>query len=141
MRASVLDQLTRVLKPGGLVLVEDHSAKPGTGSTVASSLHRIDEAYNVRDFEKRGFKLVGKSDLLRQPDDQRELISYTPPGTGAYGPLPAGVQEERALVVGPTANRPPHAPADRRTDRKLGRPYVGRLINRDARGGAAVRSP
>ena len=78
----VLDQLTRVLKPGGIVLVEDHSAKPGTGSTVASSLHRIDEAYTVRDFEKRGFKLIRKSDLLRKPDDQRELVSYTPPGLG-----------------------------------------------------------
>jgi predicted methyltransferase len=78
----VLDQLTRVLKPGGIVLVEDHSAKPGTGSTVASSLHRIDEAYTVRDFEKRGFKLIRKSDLLRKPDHKRELVSYTPPGLG-----------------------------------------------------------
>jgi predicted methyltransferase len=78
----VLDQLTRVLKPGGIVLVEDHSAKPGTGSTVASSLHRIDEAYTVRDFQKRGFKLIRKSDLLRKPDDKRELVSYTPPGLG-----------------------------------------------------------
>jgi predicted methyltransferase len=78
----VLDQLTRVLKPGGIVLVEDHSAKPGTGSSVASSLHRIDEEYTVRDFEKRGFRLVGKSDLLRKPEDKRELVSYTPPGLG-----------------------------------------------------------
>ena len=78
----VLDQLTRVLKPGGIVLVEDHSAKPGTGSTVASSLHRIEETYTVRDFEKRGFKLIGKSDLLRKPEDQRETVSYTPPGLG-----------------------------------------------------------
>jgi predicted methyltransferase len=80
--AVVLDQLTRVLKPGGIVLIEDHSAKPGTGSTVASSLHRIDEAYTVRDFEKRGFKLIGKSDLLRKPEDKRELVSYTSPGLG-----------------------------------------------------------
>jgi predicted methyltransferase len=77
-----LDQLTRVLKPGGIVLIVDHSAKPGTGSTAAGTLHRIDEAYAVRDFEKRGFKLVGKSDLLRRPDDARELVSYTPPGLG-----------------------------------------------------------
>ena len=35
------------------------------------TLHRIDEAYTVRDFEKRGFKLVGKSDLLRRPQDER----------------------------------------------------------------------
>jgi len=80
--AAVLDQLARVLKPGGLLLVEDHSAKPGTGAGDASSLHRIDEAYTVKDFEKRGLKLTGKSDLLRRPDDKRELVSYTPPGLG-----------------------------------------------------------
>jgi predicted methyltransferase len=78
----VLDQLTRVLKPGGILLIEDHSAKAGTGSADAGRLHRIDEAYTVKDFEKRGFKLVGKSDLLRKPDDKRELVSYTPPGLG-----------------------------------------------------------
>jgi len=77
-----LRSLGRVLKPGGIVLVEDHSAKPGTGSTVASSLHRIEETYTVRDFEKRGFKLIGKSDLLRKPEDKLETVSYTPPGLG-----------------------------------------------------------
>lgn len=79
---AVLDQLARVLKPGGILLVEDHSAKAGTGSADAGRLHRIDEAYAVKDFEKHGFKLVGKSDVLRRPDDKRELVSYTPPGLG-----------------------------------------------------------
>jgi predicted methyltransferase len=78
----VLDQLTRVLKPGGVLLIEDHSAKPGTGSADAGTLHRIDEAYTIQDFEKRGFKLVATSDILRRPDDKRELVSYTPPGLG-----------------------------------------------------------
>jgi predicted methyltransferase len=80
--AAVLDQLTRVLKPGGLLLLEDHSAKPGTGSADAGTLHRIDETYTVHDFEKRGFKVIARSDLLRRPDDKRELVSYTPPGLG-----------------------------------------------------------
>jgi predicted methyltransferase len=80
--AAVLDQLTRVLKPGGLLLLEDHSAKPGTGSADAGTLHRIDETYTVHEFEKRGFKVIARSDLLRRPDDKRELVSYTPPGLG-----------------------------------------------------------
>jgi predicted methyltransferase len=79
---TVLDQLARVLKPGGILLLEDHSAKAGTGSADAGRLHRIDEAYTVRDWEKHGFKLVGKSDILRLPDDKRELVSYTKPGLG-----------------------------------------------------------
>ncbi len=73
---SVLDQLVRALKPGGVLLLVDHSAKPGTANTVATSLHRIEEAYAVKDFESRGLKVAGKSDLLRRPDDARDLISY-----------------------------------------------------------------
>lgn len=78
----VLNQLTRVLKPGGMLLIVDHSAKAGTGSADAGSLHRIDEAYTKQDFEKRGFALVGKSDLLRIPADKRDQISYKPPMLG-----------------------------------------------------------
>jgi predicted methyltransferase len=79
---TVLNQLTRVLKPGGMLLIVDHSAKAGTGHEDASSLHRIDEAYAKQDFEKRGFELVGKSDLLRMPADRRDQISYKPPMLG-----------------------------------------------------------
>jgi predicted methyltransferase len=80
--SAVLDQLTRVLKPGGILLIVDHSAKAGTGSAAASSLHRIDEAYTRHDFEKRGFELVGKSDVLRRPADRRDQISYKEPMLG-----------------------------------------------------------
>src|SRR5882757_8939387 len=41
--SAVLDQLSRALKPGGVLLLVDHSAKPGSGTTVASGLHRIEE--------------------------------------------------------------------------------------------------
>jgi predicted methyltransferase len=80
--SSVLDQLVRALKPGGVLLLVDHSAKPGSGKTVASSLHRIEESYAIRDFESRGLKVVAKSDLLRRPDDARDQISYKGPALG-----------------------------------------------------------
>jgi predicted methyltransferase len=79
---SVLDQLARALRPGGVLLLVDHSAKPGTGNTAASALHRIDEGYAIKDFESRGFKVVAKSDLLRRPDDARDQISYKGPMLG-----------------------------------------------------------
>jgi predicted methyltransferase len=79
---AVLDQLARALKPGGVLLLVDHSAKAGTGNTVASSLHRIDESYAIRDFESHGFKVVAKSDLLRRPDDTREQLSFRGPMLG-----------------------------------------------------------
>ena len=73
---AVLSQLTAALKPGGVLLVVDHSAKPGRGAGDASALHRIDEAYAVKDFESHGLKLTGKSDLLRRPADARDQVSY-----------------------------------------------------------------
>ena len=77
-----LNEIARVVKPGGALLLVDHSAKPGTGSTDAGSLHRIDEAYARRDFEKHGFSYVSKSDVLRRSDDPRELITYKGPMVG-----------------------------------------------------------
>ena len=49
------------------MLLVDHSAKPGTGSADAGRLHRIDEAFAIRDFEAHGLKVVAKSDILRSP--------------------------------------------------------------------------
>ena len=79
---AVLDNIARAVKPGGVVVIVDHSAKPGAGNTVASALHRIDEAYARQDWESRGLKLAGKSDVLRKPEDKRDQISYLPPAVG-----------------------------------------------------------
>jgi predicted methyltransferase len=78
----VLDQLARALKPGGVLLLVDHSAKSGSGTAAATPLHRIDELYAIKDFESRGLKVEAKSDLLRRPDDMRDLISYKGPALG-----------------------------------------------------------
>jgi len=80
--ASVLDQIAHALKPGGIVFLEDHSAKPGTGSSAAQDLHRIDEAYMRKDFETHGFEFVSKSDVFRRPDDARDQITYKGPMVG-----------------------------------------------------------
>ena len=64
--SGVLDQLVRALKPGGVLLLVDHSAKPGSGTTAASSLHRIEESYAVKDFESRGLKVVGQERPIAQ---------------------------------------------------------------------------
>ena len=80
--SAVLDQLSRALKPGGVLLLIDHSAKAGRGKSDAGDLHRIEEAFAVKDFSAHGFKVVAKSDLLRRPDDARDLISYKGPAVG-----------------------------------------------------------
>jgi predicted methyltransferase len=79
---AVLDQLQRALKPGGVLVVVDHSAKPGTGNHDAGTLHRIDEQYARKDFEAHGFRFVRASDALRNPADKRDTVSYTKPALG-----------------------------------------------------------
>jgi predicted methyltransferase len=79
---AVLAQLARALKPGGVLLLVDHSAKPGAGSADATPLHRIDEAYAVKEFESHGFKVIAKSDVLRRADDPRDQITYKGPMVG-----------------------------------------------------------
>ncbi len=78
----LIDQVVRALKPNGMLLVEDHSTKPGSGTGDATKLHRIEEAFVRAELEKRGLKLVGTTDVLRQPADKRDQISYKPPMLG-----------------------------------------------------------
>jgi predicted methyltransferase len=78
----VLAEIARIVKPGGILLLVDHSAKAGTGSSVAGSLHRIDEQFAQADFEKAGFTQVAKSDLLRRADDPRDQVTYKGPMVG-----------------------------------------------------------
>ncbi|MDP9091301.1 MAG: hypothetical protein M3O26_21510 [Pseudomonadota bacterium] len=80
--SGVLDQLSKALKPGGILLLIDHSSKAGHGKSDAGELHRIEEAFAVNDFAAHGFKVVAKSDALRRPDDARDLVSYKGPAAG-----------------------------------------------------------
>ena len=79
---AVLEELRRVLKPGGLLLMVDHSAKVGTGSSAAQSIHRIEESYALREFESHGLRHIASSDVLRRPEDPRNQISFKPPMLG-----------------------------------------------------------
>lgn len=65
--ASVL----RALKPGGIFGIVDNSAQAGSGKRDTDTLHRIDEAFVVKQVEKDGFELVATSDVLRNPNDPR----------------------------------------------------------------------
>ncbi|HMK23728.1 MAG TPA: methyltransferase domain-containing protein [Terriglobales bacterium] len=79
---AVLNEIARVVKPGGVLLVVDHSAKSGTGKADAGRLHRIAESYARSDFEKHGFQYVATTDVLHVASDDRSLISYEPPILG-----------------------------------------------------------
>jgi predicted methyltransferase len=67
LNASVL----RALKPGGVYGIVDNSAQAGSGIRDTNTLHRIDEAFVVKQVEKDGFGLAATSDVLRNPNDPR----------------------------------------------------------------------
>ena len=57
------------LKPGGIYLITDHVANPGTTDAQISDLHRIDKAVLIKEVTAAGFKLVGESKALANPAD------------------------------------------------------------------------
>jgi predicted methyltransferase len=72
-RAAMNKKLFSALKPGGVLVITDHSAAAGAGTTVGKSLHRIEEAALRREVEAAGFKLIGTADFLRHPGDPRDF--------------------------------------------------------------------
>jgi len=77
-RELLMAALSRALRPGGRVLVVDHAAVTGSGSSPAQALHRIDEAFARADFERAGFRFVASSDALRNGSDDRTLSVFDP---------------------------------------------------------------
>jgi predicted methyltransferase len=74
-RAKMNQRLFAALKPGGRLVIVDHAAKAGTLTSVAKSLHRIDEAVVVAEVTQAGFVLDAEGPFLRNPSDNREVSS------------------------------------------------------------------
>jgi len=71
-RARMNRRLYEALKPGGILVVADHSARPGDGANVTKSLHRIEESVVRRELEAAGFQFVSEGSFLRNPADPRD---------------------------------------------------------------------
>ena len=77
-RAVMNKKLFAALKPGGFLIVADHSAKAGAGTSVGKTLHRIEESALKSEVEAAGFKLVAEGNWLRHPEDTREERIFQP---------------------------------------------------------------
>jgi len=77
-RAAMNQKMFAALKPGGFLVIADHSARPGAGITVAKTLHRIEESVLRQEIEAAGFKLVSEADFLRHPEDPRDAGVFRP---------------------------------------------------------------
>jgi predicted methyltransferase len=71
--------LFAALKPGGILVVADHSARPEDGATVGKTYHRIAEATLRAEVEAVGFKFLASGDFLRHPEDARTGIVFRNP--------------------------------------------------------------
>ena len=79
-RAEMNRRLYGALKPGAVLLIADHSARPGDGTSVGKTLHRIEESALRREVEAAGFNLVSHGDFWRHPEDTRDFSIQPPPG-------------------------------------------------------------
>jgi predicted methyltransferase len=60
------------LKPGGIYGVVDHSGRPGSGTSEARTLHRIDERVVREEVQRAGFVFDAEAAFLRNPSDVRD---------------------------------------------------------------------
>ena len=73
----LLGKLHAALKPGGVIVVQDHVATAGGDPVVTvDKLHRIDPAVVKRDFAKAGFVLEAESPVFAHPDDDHATLVF-----------------------------------------------------------------
>jgi predicted methyltransferase len=68
----------KALKPGGIFIVIDHTAEPGSGARDSSTLHRSDPELVKTEMTSAGFKFEGASDVLKHPDDPHTSRVHDP---------------------------------------------------------------
>ena len=74
--AAFLQNISRALRPGGIVGVVDYAALAGGDIHQAADLGRIDEAVVLGDFRRAGFVLDDETSLLRNAADDRAPLRF-----------------------------------------------------------------
>lgn len=69
---AAIASLFGALKPGGKLVVVDHSAKDGSGTDDTTALHRIGKQFTIDALTAGGFVLEEESDLYARADDPRD---------------------------------------------------------------------
>ena len=73
-----LKALYDALKPGGTLLVVDHSAAEGAGLAAANSVHRMDRQAAIAALTATGFRVEAESAIYIRPDDPRTANVFDP---------------------------------------------------------------
>jgi predicted methyltransferase len=77
-RAAMDRKMFAALKPGGILIIADHAALPGQGTSVVKTLHRIEQSTLRQEVEAAGFKVVGEGNFWRNPNDTHDFPSFRP---------------------------------------------------------------
>ena len=77
-RAAMNRTIFAALKPGGVYVVADHAGRDGTGISEAGTLHRVEEAFVIREIEAAGFHLAERGRFLSNPADPRDRNTPEP---------------------------------------------------------------
>src|SRR5215475_13871747 len=64
-RAAMDRKLFAALKPGGFLVIADHTGLPGQGVSVGKSLHRIEESALRQEVEAAGFRFAAEGNFWR----------------------------------------------------------------------------
>jgi len=68
----------QALKPGGVFIIVDHAAQPGSGLRDTETLHRIDPETVKAQVTAAGFKFEAASQVLRNPADTHAVKVFDP---------------------------------------------------------------
>jgi predicted methyltransferase len=71
-------EIFRIMKPGGVFIVMDHAAAPGTPPASSGAVHRIDPAWVKQMAAQAGFVLIEESDIMRNPNDDYSMTVFDP---------------------------------------------------------------
>ena len=66
------------LKPGGTLVVIDHSAPAGSGASTTGATHRIDKQFAIDTLTAAGFVLEEEAHFYAMPDDPRTANVFDP---------------------------------------------------------------
>lgn len=93
-----LAEMHKALKPGGILAIEQHRAKPGAIPEESAKKGYLPEKWVIEKVEAAGFKLAGKSELNANPKDTKDYPDgvWTLPPTLRLGDK----DREKYLAIG-----------------------------------------
>ena len=74
----LLAEIYKSMKPGAVLGIVDHYAEAGSPRETGNSVHRIDPGIVISELETAGFMFDGKSNILRNMDDDYSKIVIDP---------------------------------------------------------------